>query len=338
MKHNKLGVSVIIACYCSEKVLEETLKCLQNQQFNRSIDWEVIVIDNNSSDNTFELARKAWTNSDIELHVLKEEKVGEANARKAGILHAQYSILSIVDDDNRVGPNWIETVFTYFENPEIGLVGTVGVGDFESPPPAWFREEQNSFAIGSLYSGDFVDITSSAIVPGAGLNVRKEIFDKLYAIDWRPFLAGRIGNIQSAGADSEICYITRLLGFKIFYSNVLTFRHFTLDSRITLERLRNMYAGFGASDVFTLPYRILYEEEVLGKSWMRSLRKKGWFNLYSKRIVSAFRKLKGGNSDLKTELLEIRSKAFCQVLSEKKDSFEGAFAYLNDIKTKVASL
>jgi glycosyltransferase involved in cell wall biosynthesis len=333
------GVSVIIACYNSSKVIEQTLVHLQNQKNAENINWEVILIDNNCTDTTAEIAQRTWKiNAKVKLEIITESKIGEANARKAGIKAAKYNILSIVDDDNRVSENWIATISDYFKNPEIGLVGCAGEGDFESSPPEWFERHQHAFAIGSLYKGDFTDITPDAIVPGAGLCVRKEIFDKLYSIDWQPFLTGRVGNMQSAGADSEICYITRHLGYKNYYSNELKFKHFTTDSRISWQRLENMFSGFGASDVFTLPYKILYAEATGKNSFVDTFRKKWWFNFITKKLATWLRYgFLSKNSEIKN-LMNIRNKAFCDVIWENRIAFENSFEYLKNIKSKINAL
>jgi glycosyltransferase involved in cell wall biosynthesis len=330
MKKASPGISVIIACYNSSLVIAETLKCLQVQKNAENINWEVILIDNNSTDNTAEVAKNTWLDPKVPLHILSEKKVGEANARKTGFLHANYSILSIVDDDNRVGSDWIQQIYKHFENPEIGLVGCVGVGDFEEPPPAWFSKYADAFAIGSLYEGDFVDITKDAIVPGAGLAVRKEVFDKLYAADWKPFLKGRVGNIQTAGADSEICYITRFLGYKIYYSNTLRFKHFTAKHRISWERLEKMFAGFGAADVFTLVYRLDFENQNAN-----TLRKKWWVNYAVKKIVTWLKYSFSEGKDGSNKLMKIRNEALCSVIKEHQHEFENGFAYLQDLKLKI---
>jgi glycosyltransferase involved in cell wall biosynthesis len=325
------GISVIIACYNSEKVIATTLRHLQAQVGYEGISWEVILVNNNSTDQTAQVAESVWNeNPIVPLQIILETAQGEANARKAGIKAGRYSILSVVDDDNWVAENWIKTVFSYFKNPEIGLVGCAGEGAFESKLPDWFEANQNAFAIGSLYPGDFVDITKDALVPGAGLNVRKAIYDHLYAIEWEPFLEGRVGNKQSAGADSEMCYITRYLGYKIYYSNQLKFKHFTAENRITWERLKNMTYGFGAADVFFLVYQINYAESEGQKTFLNTLRKKWWFNFLGKRIVLALKRGTFRDREQK-ELFEIRNQAFCETILTDKRRFEEGFAYLNSI-------
>lgn len=325
------GISVIIACYNSEKVIPETLRHLQAQQDSDGIPWEVVLVNNNSTDRTAEVAENVWSeNPVVPLRVILETRMGEANARKAGIKAARYGILSVVDDDNRVAPDWIKKIFNYYKDPEIGLIGCAGEGAFEAPLPAWFKENEHAFAIGKLYEGDFTDITEHALVPGAGLSVRKEVYDHLYSLNWQPFLEGRVGNRQSSGADSEMCFITRLLGYKIYYSNELHFRHFTAANRISWERLKNMTYGFGAADVFVLVYQLHYLESTGRKSLMTTLRKNWWFNYLGKKITYFLKR--GSFTDPgQRELFEIRNRAFCETLLREKKRFREAFAYLDNI-------
>jgi len=330
------GVSVIIACYNSEKVISKTLEYLQAQKNYDNIPWEVILVDNNSTDKTSAVAKAIWDKKPIvPLRILLETKVGEANARRTGIIAAQYGILSIVDDDNWVAEDWIYKIDKYFQNPEIGLLGCAGEGVYEETPPEWFEDNKNAFAIGSLYEGDFVDITEWAFVPGAGLSVRKLIYDYLFENNWKPLLEGRVGNTQSAGADSEMCLITRHLGYKIFYSNDLHFKHFTAKHRITWERLKNMTQGFGESDVFTLPYKILYYDRCCKSSIFNSFRRFWWFNYFAKKValfikdpLPFIRKVK---YDPKI-LIRIRNKAFTNRIWKERKKFESSFEILDQIK------
>jgi glycosyltransferase involved in cell wall biosynthesis len=332
------GISVIIACFNSEKVIATTLNHLQNQKNTEAIPWEVILVDNNSTDQTSVVAGKVWKeNPIVPLNILIEENIGEAHARKRGIKAARYSILSIVDDDNWVAEDWIFKINNYFENPEIGLIGCAGTGEFESAPPDWFLKNQHAFAIGKLYEGDFVDITDSAIVPGAGLCVRRHVYDVLFKLDWMPFLQGRVGDKQSAGADSEMCYVTRLLGYKIYYSNLLTFKHFTASHRITWDRLTRMTEGFGEADVFTLPYKILYEESKGSKTLLNNLRKKWWFNFFGKKValwINDPLNFIGAPSFSQKELYRIRNRAFCETIWRERTKFQNSFEYLRLISER----
>jgi len=60
-----MGVSVIICCYNSANKIKNVLKHLEEQKGTELIPWEVIVVDNASSDYTFEVAKKSWKRKDV---------------------------------------------------------------------------------------------------------------------------------------------------------------------------------------------------------------------------------------------------------------------------------
>lgn len=323
------SISVVICCYNSVLVIEKTLECLQNQVFTNET-WEVIVVDNNSNDNTGNLAQNFWKLDGVPFKVVHEPNAGLSNARLKGVSEAQFEIISFIDDDNLAPENWIAYQSKAFDNPEIGILGCTAVGVFDSTPPEWYEENKHSFATGKLYEGDFVNVTESGSVYGAGMCMRKEIFTKLHQKGWSPLLSGRKGNSQSGGEDTEICLAARLLGYQIFYTNEIEIGHYILDQRLTWDRLKKMTEGFGSADVFTLVYDIVYQEEKGKLSFTQSLRKKWWFNYLGKRVNLS---LKRGtiNDRKKRELYEIRMLAFCKTIEQEKERFEASFSYLGDI-------
>ena len=70
------GISVVVFCYNSEKRIEETLKHIALQKFTRKIEWELIVIDNNSTDGTVSVTDKIWKTfgCDIPFKIISEKK------------------------------------------------------------------------------------------------------------------------------------------------------------------------------------------------------------------------------------------------------------------------
>lgn len=326
------SISAVICCYNSSAVIKETLEYLKAQVFGHE-QWEVIVVDNNSTDNTAEIAHEAWSHNppvNIDFKVVFEPNPGLANARLKGVSEAKFPVISFIDDDNHVPENWIEYQSKVFENSEIGILGCTAVGKFENNPPEWYEEHKHSFATGRLYEGDFIEITDLGGVYGAGMCMQKEIFTKLAEKGWSPLLSGRKGNSQSGGEDTELCLAARLLGYKLFYTNKIEIGHLILDSRITWERLKKMTHGFGAADVFTLVYDIVYQESKGRTAAIQSLRKKWWFNYLGKRINLALKR--GVMKDKRQqELYDIRMLAFCETISLEKKRFEESFSHLESI-------
>ena len=112
---HKNGISLVIFCYNSENRIQETLVRIVNQKFTKGIEWEVIVIDNNSTDKTLEVTERVWKSLDckVSFQIVTEKKQGTSYARLKGIQSANYDIVAFVDDDNRLFENWVEQAFHF---------------------------------------------------------------------------------------------------------------------------------------------------------------------------------------------------------------------------------
>src|SRR5688572_14194112 len=120
------GVSVIICCYNSSGRIAETLKYLCLQRFEKSIFWEVIVVNNASSDDTTDVATVAWKQNEgsTNFKIVDQSIPGLASARKKGIEVSQYDFLIFCDDDNHLDSTYIEEAFNILNTkPEVGIAG-----------------------------------------------------------------------------------------------------------------------------------------------------------------------------------------------------------------------
>src|SRR5215468_3703384 len=100
------GVSVIICCYNSSTRLPDTLSHLGRQNVRPSIPWEVVIVNNASTDNTTVVAHQCWpSDAPTVLRVVYEPRLGLSHARSRGLSEARYEIVSFVDDDNWVCSN-----------------------------------------------------------------------------------------------------------------------------------------------------------------------------------------------------------------------------------------
>jgi glycosyltransferase involved in cell wall biosynthesis len=115
-----LGVSVAICCHNSETLLPATIAHLRNRCVSRDMKWEVLVIDNASTDKTAMVARKCWgDDGPAPMRVVHGNRLGLSYARERAFNEAKYEIVSFIDDDNWVAPEWIRTVSL---NPQLNLV------------------------------------------------------------------------------------------------------------------------------------------------------------------------------------------------------------------------
>jgi glycosyltransferase involved in cell wall biosynthesis len=115
-------ISVVIPAYNEEKNIQRCLEAFEHQKTTR--DFEIILVDNNSSDKTVTIA-KTFLNT-LPLSIVSEKEKGRGHARSAGFAKAKGSIILSTDADAIVPPNWIEQMAKALEDPTV--VAVTGTG------------------------------------------------------------------------------------------------------------------------------------------------------------------------------------------------------------------
>src|SRR5450432_4205638 len=104
------GVSIVVCCHNSAARLPETLAALAAQKVPAGFPWEVVIVDTASSDDTAATAQRCWPSPPpAPLTIVAEPSPGLSHARLAGLRASRFPIVSLVDDDNWVAPDWIAT-------------------------------------------------------------------------------------------------------------------------------------------------------------------------------------------------------------------------------------
>lgn len=250
------GVSVIICCYNSEKRITPTLEHLQKIS-QVEISWELVLVDNNSKDQTRKIAAEVWDMNPVtQLKIAEEKTPGLMHARQKGVSVSTYEIVSFIDDDNWVDEGWIENVYRIFKNDAtIGACGGESIAVFENEPPGWFTQFQNSFAVGRQQDETGYVDDGKGYLWGAGLSIRKNAWLELFSSGFTSRLSGRKGSALTAGEDSEICLALIRRGWKLWYDSSLKLRHFIPAVRLSDDYLIKMYKGFGKAEMILSIYR-----------------------------------------------------------------------------------
>lgn len=252
------GVSVIVCTYNGYARLPETLKYLLSQKVADGIPWEILVVDNNSTDSSLNLAETLLSNSNycIDYRVLEEVKEGKTNALLKGVKEAKYSYLVICDDDNWLNDVYVTTVYELFEQNDtaIGIIGACGIPEFEDPSTD--IEKVKVAAVGCQYHSSGVVKETCFAFYGAGSAIKKEVFEKI-ELNKMKILIEKTSGGKAAGEDTEICYLARALGYRLYYSDQLTFKHYMPKYRFMDDPL---YRGekSHASTLFTLRFYQLH--------------------------------------------------------------------------------
>jgi glycosyltransferase involved in cell wall biosynthesis len=114
-------LSIVIATRNRAQFLSGTLDSLS--RIRSALKWEVIFVDNASSDPTTDVLESFQNSNAIPVQILKEPRPGAGRARNVGWRAAKGEIVGFIDDDCYPGPDYIEQVSKCFAAPEVGFIG-----------------------------------------------------------------------------------------------------------------------------------------------------------------------------------------------------------------------
>lgn len=107
-----MNISVIIPVYNAEKYIKRCLDAVINQTYK---DFEIIVVDDGSTDKSFEIVKKLQSEFK-KINVLQQEHKGSASARNLALQHVSSKYLCFIDADDFVHQNYLQFLFNIIEN------------------------------------------------------------------------------------------------------------------------------------------------------------------------------------------------------------------------------
>jgi len=261
------GVSIIICCYNSAKRLPQTLLHIAKQQLTDTIECELIVVDNNCNDDTVEVTNAIWNElvSNIPLTIVEEKIPGLSSARQKGVVAAKYEYIIFCDDDNWLNPFYVVKGFNLMENnAAIGAACGYNEAISDIEFPYWFNTYASYYATGvlSLHSAD---VTSRGWIWGAGMILRKSILVNLQQAGFRNLTSDRKGKELSTGGDVEICKWMILIGYKLWYDEELSLKHFIPRDRLTKLYLEKLFTENQKVDNLFSTYDFIIRDKIVNK-------------------------------------------------------------------------
>ncbi len=215
---------------------------LETLEVPPSLDWELLVIDNNSTDHTSEVVAEYIEKKSLPIRCFFEGRQGKAFALNTGIDNSTGEILAFVDDDCLVDKHWLTCVVTGFEsNPEaIGLGGKV-VALWDSEQPRWLNIEAMPGPIVRFDPGD--KFPADGTIPiGANMAFRKRAFEK-YG-NFRTEM-GPAGDAPGGAEDTEYGRRLLLRGEKLRYAPDAIVFHPVDPIRLTKKYFQRWYFYYG---------------------------------------------------------------------------------------------
>ncbi|WP_186292790.1 glycosyltransferase [Mucilaginibacter corticis] len=249
----KPGISVIVCCYNSAERLPETLRHLALQQVPAAVPWEIIVIDNASTDATAVVAKQEWDkygDKAIAFNILSQPVAGKNHAFNMGLKAAGYEFVLTCDDDNWLYPDYIARAYRVMAgDPKVGALG--GCAFYEPQQPA-----NSEIAEFSYYyvNGPQTWAETDHWVYGAGSTYRKSILTGLFDSGWDQITPGRKGKSLISGEDTEFCFMIYLSGYKIIADDELKFKHFVPLKRQNISYILGLSFWLSYSHVLMNTY------------------------------------------------------------------------------------
>lgn len=229
-----IKLSLVIATYNRADQLMITLRSVAAQKADKAI-WECIVVDNNSTDHTrSNVETFIDCNPDINLLYVLESQQGVSYARNRGITEAKGEIISYIDDDERIVPNFIDAYIDLFDRyPNAMYAGGKNISEFPSGRPDWmskYTEEPIAFP---MDFGEEIKPFPKNKKPGTGnIAIRKEALGIVGIFNTD---LGRVGNNTSGGEDFDMFERMEAHKLDCYYVPQAIMYHIISESKLTKE-------------------------------------------------------------------------------------------------------
>jgi glycosyltransferase involved in cell wall biosynthesis len=236
--------SVVIATYNRADELPRTLESVAGLQV--ADPWEVIIVDNNSSDDTREVVRKAAESFPVPLRYLHESEQGRSAALNAGIKASQGQIIAITDDDVRIERDWLTNGEQALKRLNCDYLGGKALPIWRGKRPSWIPEGRSiHWAVIALLDYGPEPIPLGDYVPlGVNMIFRCDAFER--AGLWDNTIGRKAGTLLGQEV-REWVQRARAAGVKGFYSPDLVIHHVIPADRLTKKYFRSWFYWHGIS-------------------------------------------------------------------------------------------
>lgn len=242
-----MKITVIVCTYNRCKSLPTTLDSIARQRFEEPVEWEVLVVDNNSNDQTRQVVEEFSRRYTGRFRYLFEPRQGLSQARNAGIEAARGDILAFTDDDVTFEPGWLQSLTSDLETGEWAGAGGRILRRWTCAVPKWLSfqgpYERMSFPIFTFDKGEAQGQLDD-FAAGANMAYRKEVFQKYGT--FRTDL-GRRGNVLLAGEEVEFARRLRSAGERLRYEPLAVVYHPVEEYQVSKDYFLKFWFNAGRS-------------------------------------------------------------------------------------------
>jgi glycosyltransferase involved in cell wall biosynthesis len=275
-KHNMTHpkVSAVICSYNRARFIIKAIESIFAQDFDKS-SYEVIVVDNNSTDDTLaRLTEFKNTHPDYNFRFVVEENQGVAFTRTRCAKEAKGEIVAYLDDDSLAQEGWLKNTVEFYDNhSEVWSIGGKITPYFLAATPDWYSRYFFGL-VGKFDQGkDVKRLTGQKYPCGANMSFRKRVFEEIGYFN--PNL-GRRGKGLLATEEKDI--YTRILryGKQVYYLPEVEVLHAVESNKFDKEYVRRHSMGIGGGERL----RLRGNNAALVKKLLEYIAKWGYAVLY----------------------------------------------------------
>jgi len=245
-----LDVTVLVATYNRAAFLDRTLASIRELALAPGRTWEVIVVDNNSTDGTRGVVERHAPGFPVPLRYLFEARQGRSSALNAGIAAAGSAVIAMTDDDVQVEAGWLEAACdALLSGTGMAYAGGPVRPMWETAPPLWLDLTRGdlwgTIAIQDHGADPFVYEERRKVPLGANMAARRELFDT--AGPFRVDLGRTSGRLLLGQEVPELLLRARAAGLRGCYVPAMQVRHHIPAARLTRRYFRRWWFGKGVS-------------------------------------------------------------------------------------------
>ena len=241
----RLSATVLI-CTCNRTShLAETLQSIAGTDA-RGISWDVLVVDNNSTDDTRAVVERAAAAYPVPLRYVLESRQGLCWARNTGVAESTGEVVAITDDDVRVSSEWLHEFVDGLERYGCDYAAGRVVPIWERDPPVWFPRSNGLLwgVVAILDYGSEPKELGRRVPLGVNMAVRRSAFWRVGEFDVR--LGRTVGTLMGQ-AEREWCLRARALGVVGYYLPAAVVHHHIPARRLTKRYFRQWFYWRGVS-------------------------------------------------------------------------------------------
>lgn len=241
-----ISLSLIIPTHNRASDLIFALESVARQTLPRA-EWEVVVVDNCSTDSTEqEVQRFAAAHPDLNIRLVYEGEAGVSHARNRGISSTTAPFIAFIDDDERVNPDFLAAYLEFFRtHPQAEVAGGRIIAEYPEGRPAWMSRWVEMPIANPMDYGTKVCPFPRGRVPGGGnMAFRRDIFAKIEGFDAQ---LGRVGRELIGGEENDLFERILLSGRTIWYVPNAVMWHIIKPRKLTADYFRRLARNVGIS-------------------------------------------------------------------------------------------